>query len=84
MQQTKLQEHLNAVPSARWGRGAVPDVAPTPCLSPHYLLNESKERLPVVFPLLLKLGGRWVFAAGQLQGDLKAVGPHVVVVLHPT
>lgn len=52
--------------------------------SPHYLLNESKERVPVVLPLLLKLRGRRVFAAGQLQRDLKAVGPHVVVILHPT
>lgn len=52
--------------------------------SPRYLLNESQERFPVVLPLLWKLRSRWVFAAGQLQCDLKAVGPHVVVILHPT
>lgn len=52
--------------------------------SPHYLLNESQERFPVVLPLLWKLRSRWIFAAGQLQCDLKAVGPHVVVILHPT
>lgn len=57
--------------------------APTPRHSPNYLLDESEERLPVVLPLLLKLGGWWIFAAGQLQRDLKAVGPHVVVILHP-
>lgn len=52
--------------------------------SPLYLLNESQQRFPVVLPLLWKLRSRWVFAAGQLQRDLKAVGPHIVVILHPT
>lgn len=51
--------------------------------STFYLLNEGEERFPVILPFLLKLGRHWVLAAGQLQSDLKAVSPNIVVILHP-
>lgn len=77
----RAPEH--GAPSPGWA-AQVSQLPPHTQPSPHYLLNESQERFPVVLPLLWKLRSRWVFAAGQLQCDLKAVGPHVVVILHPT
>lgn len=74
-QATRTSEH---------GALSLPWTPGFPSCCRHYLLNEGKERVPVVLPLLLELRGRRIFAAGQLQRDLKAVGPHIVVILHPT
>ena len=50
--------------------------------SPVSLPKELEEGAPVVVPELRQLGGRRVLAARQLQGDLHAPVPDVVVVLH--
>ena len=47
------------------------------------LPQEPQQRLPVVLPELLHLTGRGELAAAQLQRDLHAAVPDVVVVLHP-
>lgn len=49
-----------------------------------YFFNKSEKRFPVIFPFQFKLRCWWVFAAGKLKGDLKAVGPHIVIILHAT
>ena len=36
----------------------------------------------IKFPFAREFGRLWVFAAGQLHGDFKAVGVDVVEVLH--
>jgi len=46
-----------------------------------HLGQEVEERVAVVGPLLLELGGGRVLAAGELQRDLEAVGVQVVEVL---
>ena len=48
------------------------------------LEQEGDEGVTVGLPQIRQLGGWRVLAAGQLQGQLVATGPHVVVVLHPT
>lgn len=80
MQPTRAAD---AVLPAHHGHGGFSAAVPTHHISSH-LLNERKEGFAVVLPLLLELRGQGVLAAGQLQRDLKAVSPHVVVILHPT
>ena len=50
--------------------------------APVCLPDQLEERVSVVLPELGQLGGGWVLAAGQLEGDLLAAVPDVVVVLH--
>ena len=45
-------------------------------------LHEPEERLSVELPLSGELRGRRELAAAELQGDLHAAVPDVVVVLH--
>ncbi len=47
------------------------------------LLEISQHALPVVVPLPLDAARHRILAAAELDGDLEAVGEHVVEVLHP-